>query len=586
MSHGGPRAAESRSLPWPWIAVDNDDGRYYCNEETGESQWDYPVIDGGGSGRENEKRNIGSEDDKDELSQCHSEHQSAHSSDSHCNGVGPQREVPCFEVVPLGEATIPGGQRVRAVVADDGAALDIQKGVQAVLDCASTIPLRVEAVISPEKSGGKPSSDGIFPEDGDLFVELVSLDDSWEGLGGPVYFVSLFVIWSAPDVEEAMCSALRTLCTEVAADGAAPKNVRDPWPLNVVLSRAQDLFPDVMGDMVASNVELALSGSALFEVFPDSTIACKVDFTPLEETTLGAFKKLLLQESRIRSTERDWSLLADQLDNVLGKGEADCAELRRRLLESSSLVGFTFSHIRSHWVVKLTRPDLIDLSGSSAVPPVLPLADTPADAKLTEQRRRETRKRSNVDSRRHREREVRDRRRERDRRSERHRARHQESGRSRRSGRSRSRTRKSGARVASGRGYLEMRAKTKDRDGNRSRRDRDSGRRERSRRREGRERERGTPRDRTRRSEHRSRHKLPEADVHARCSGDARISRRSQYAGGVQGTGIERNSNFENRLAVLLGTEARKQAAHSSASPATTGLKKSLPPNKGVWADA
>ena len=37
--------ADDLSLPYPWIKIDGDDGFFYYNEETGDSQWEHPFME-------------------------------------------------------------------------------------------------------------------------------------------------------------------------------------------------------------------------------------------------------------------------------------------------------------------------------------------------------------------------------------------------------------------------------------------------------------------------------------------------------------------------------------------------------------
>lgn len=55
---------EELPLPEPWVTVDGDDGLFYHNEETGESQWEHPLL-AGDNRSQSEKRDPTPVDDSE-----------------------------------------------------------------------------------------------------------------------------------------------------------------------------------------------------------------------------------------------------------------------------------------------------------------------------------------------------------------------------------------------------------------------------------------------------------------------------------------------------------------------------------------
>eukprot|EP00927_Polykrikos_kofoidii_P028279 TRINITY_DN24721_c0_g1_i3.p1 TRINITY_DN24721_c0_g1~~TRINITY_DN24721_c0_g1_i3.p1 ORF type:complete len:800 (+),score=135.73 TRINITY_DN24721_c0_g1_i3:189-2588(+) len=468
----GDGSGSPAPLPPPWVAIDGDEGIFYYNEETGESQWEPPTAveevfdDGLEAGDappepldsiDEEGLEAGVADDEsfraeeNAINAIHAEeealrveeeateqvrekaanHDPTQKQKSNADGrdirerdrlrdrdrererhrvpeqerrsrdrerqrerdrdcpraksgqveedvadhpppVGPQLELIYNEVVQLGTdggADNMGGRLVRATLPDTDPVIAVPAGAQATLSCAIGALFAVEAIIGPEgalkssgASGGKAADNRGLPPDGQIFIDLLSLNDSWPGVDGVEYDGMLTVLFAASDVEEALFSAMHSLTSDAAEDNGQSKAGDESWLAEDVLARAQDLFPEITGELTEESLESTLETSALLEVLSASSekdgrvrVLRRSVTSPLEESALRAFDVLARKKHLFTplSSERPWRLVADEMRQVLGRMQDD---LDRRLLEASPLFHFRYSEVRAHHVITLRKP--------------------------------------------------------------------------------------------------------------------------------------------------------------------------------------------------------------------------------------
>jgi len=339
------------TAPAAWVAIDGDDGLFYYNEETGESQWDPPA------------EWIGDvEDDRKSDAPCEQTQSPGHSRVDRSpsrnevgESIGAQPDTAYFKVHPRPGKSSTGGARLRAVVPDNALVGAWAVGAQAALTGAPGLLFRIEAIGGEGGSG----DGGDVRSEGEAFVDLACLDRRWPGIESEEYDGVLTVLQAANDLEEAIFSAIRTLVrrqrqVDLPADeGPLAADSTD------VLTRVKDLFPEMVGDMTQEQMEEALESSLVLEVVVDedgvSRVATRAASSPLEETTMRAFDSLTQQKHLFMplSSERPWRRISDQLSDMLGVRDED---LDRRLLETSPHFDFTYSEVRAHWVIRLRRP--------------------------------------------------------------------------------------------------------------------------------------------------------------------------------------------------------------------------------------
>lgn len=302
-------------IPAPWVAINGDDGLFYYNEDTGESQWEPPAA-------EADSAVVEGDAEYDPEAQVEAEHSPRQDAADEMFVFGPQPEMPFIEARSLGTS-----DHTRVIMADTPALNTAPDGVQATLSCARQILFRVQTVINsdvPEDFKGDP------PSEGDVFVDLAPVDPTWSGLDDKHLEGMLTVLLAGSDLEEAFFSSIQCLVRD-------KKRVNRKQELGScttaeLIERAHALFPEVTGHMVESDVQIHLDASAVLAV-NGSVVSCKSVSSPLEESALRAFSVLTEEEG----PERPWFLLEDELIHMMGSRSGD---LDRRFLTSSPLFSF------------------------------------------------------------------------------------------------------------------------------------------------------------------------------------------------------------------------------------------------------
>jgi len=301
-------------LPFPWSAVDGDDGRFYYNEETGESQWEQPNID---------------------VEDCGSQH-----SQDDIQDFGSRPELVYRGIASLGK------ERVRLVVLDSAVLSSMPDGALATLSCAPRELFRIEAVGGVELIEGTGDEP---PPEGCVFVDVASLEQGWKGLPEGVESEgTLTALLAAADMEEAFISALHRLAHESQALGGArgkskaQASTQECWNALEVNSRVKALFPDIFSPSELADIEVqdSLSSSSLLdfvwsEADSVNNVVAKVSTSPLEETALRVFSNLADERHKNFvpiAKERSWEVVADELQHLMGSRDEN---LDKRILEGS-----------------------------------------------------------------------------------------------------------------------------------------------------------------------------------------------------------------------------------------------------------
>mmetsp|Transcript_122428 Transcript_122428/g.235974 ORF Transcript_122428/g.235974 Transcript_122428/m.235974 type:complete len:727 (+) Transcript_122428:94-2274(+) len=340
-------------LPWPWTAIDSDDGdKYYYNEETGESRWELPGAEGEDNRSDHEDHEeAGGQDGEDRREDWDEPGEE-------WEPLGPHPEIICHEVCPVEKDAL----RVRAVCPQSDVLSFIPDGSQASLSCAPRVLFRIEAVRRAEPA---ESAQDELPPGEDFHVDLVSLEPGWPGLEAPEPGCAITVFLAGPDLEEALFAAVHSLMWDSEQAGSGdPSQASGSWTAPEVLVRAKELFPEVVGeDMTEVDVEAALESSALLEASWLSAplaeeaprVVCKTASSPLEEFTLQVFTDLArapYHQAIPMSAERPWRIIADEHRRSMGQREED---LDRRFMEASRHFVFSYSESRGH-VMRLRNP--------------------------------------------------------------------------------------------------------------------------------------------------------------------------------------------------------------------------------------
>lgn len=328
-------------LPFPWSAVDGDDGRFYYNEETGESQWERPNLD---------------------VEDGRSQH-----SREEIEDFGPRPELSYQAIKSVGK------ESVRLVVSDSAVLGCIPDGALATLSCAPCELFRIEAVGGlelVEGTGDEP------PPDGCVFVDVASLEQSWKGLPESVEAEgTLTALLAGSDMEEAFIGALHRLAHESQARKS--KEQGNMHERSALTSRVRALFPDIFSasELEDTKVERVLSESSLLDIVwstADSVnnVIAKVSTSPLEETAMRAFSNLADEQHNNYvpiARERPWEVVASELEHLMGLRDEN---LDRRILECSPHFVFRSSEAdRQCVVVRLKNPPAEKLAASKTGDP-------------------------------------------------------------------------------------------------------------------------------------------------------------------------------------------------------------------------
>lgn len=336
-------------LPAPWILIDGDDGPFYYNEESGESQWEPPgeVPEDAAENAADDRKKQNPEDDQP----MDENHESQQEEEVPVDVVA-QPEVICREVRQV-EGQV---DRVVAAIPMDPVLKIIPDGTQALLTCAPGILFRIKGIRGPNAREGETED-----TEEEFVFDLKAIDCEWQGLAGTEENVALTVLLSGGDIEEAFFSAMNSLMDDKRKEGGLESDQKAmSWNCVEVLTRAQDLFPEVVGGLAEDDIESVLAGCSFFEASICETsgaimVGCKVHASPLEDSALRAFTVLSQQQHLFQplSSERPWKLVADELARSIGDRNED---LDRRFLEASPHFSFTYSEVRGHHVIRLRNP--------------------------------------------------------------------------------------------------------------------------------------------------------------------------------------------------------------------------------------
>eukprot|EP00928_Gymnodinium_smaydae_P088018 TRINITY_DN7217_c0_g1_i2.p1 TRINITY_DN7217_c0_g1~~TRINITY_DN7217_c0_g1_i2.p1 ORF type:complete len:237 (-),score=56.36 TRINITY_DN7217_c0_g1_i2:72-782(-) len=216
-------AAGATELPEPWVAIDGDDGIFYYNEETGESQWEPPVEDGSGCASLDDREQVvrgGDEANAEtERSGCDRSNRSPPPGDRLDEEIGDTMEVradPQVELVFHEAVLVPSSRRaasaIRVTVPHTEAVASVPSGAQATLSCCLGQLFVVERIVG--HGAGDDS-----PEEGEAHLHVLPVDGACPCLEDDGYDGLLTVLLAGTSVEEALFSAMHVLRGDAFADG-------------------------------------------------------------------------------------------------------------------------------------------------------------------------------------------------------------------------------------------------------------------------------------------------------------------------------------------------------------------------------
>mmetsp|Transcript_25653 Transcript_25653/g.59294 ORF Transcript_25653/g.59294 Transcript_25653/m.59294 type:complete len:691 (-) Transcript_25653:139-2211(-) len=269
----------------------------------------------------------------------------------------PQLVVQCREV-----RAHPADPRLAiAVVRDiDAEALSfVPEGSQASLSCSPGILFHVQEIQEPDPVEDAVDGECSATESG---IVLCAVDPGWRGLEGAVDGVAITAIFAGSDLEEALFASRNHLLGAEDQQVDKDKLAEVLWDADELLACAAELFPEVAGDMLSSDLEAELGDSSLLDVASSEAegkilICFKHVLSPLEDTALREMYHGGDKKYKKPGRERPWQVIADALQEMLGTRNGD---LDRRILSESPELLISRSEALHEFMVELRFPERED----------------------------------------------------------------------------------------------------------------------------------------------------------------------------------------------------------------------------------